>query len=187
MSQFELLKKVVLFFNETSTAYMLTGSIVSSFQGEPRSTHDIDMIIQISIENADRLIQHFPAPDYYIDKETTIKNIEANQLFKLLNTTSGDKIDFYPLPNNEYEIIRFNRKIQEEFNELKVWITTPEDTILSKLRWSKLSNGSQKQFKDALHVYELQKDILDNSYITYWINTLGLVDLFEKVKRDAEI
>ena len=63
MSQFELLKKVVLFFNETSTAYMLTGSIVSSFQGEPRSTHDIDMIIQISIENADRLIQHFPAPD----------------------------------------------------------------------------------------------------------------------------
>jgi len=186
MSQFELLKKVVQFLDETNTEYMLTGSIVSSFQGEPRSTHDIDMIIQLSLENVDRLIRYFPAPEYYIDKETTIKNIQTSQLFKLLNTSTGDKIDFYPLPNNEYEITRFRRKIQEEFNDLKVWITTPEDTILSKLRWCKLSNGSEKQFKDALHVYELQKDILDFSYITLWANTLALTDLFEKLKRDVD-
>jgi hypothetical protein len=115
-----------------------------------------------------------------------IKNIQTSQLFKLLNTTTGDKIDFYPLPSNEYEIIRFHRKIQEEFNDLNVWITTPEDTILSKLRLCKLSNGSEKQFKDALHVYELQKNILDFSYITLWANTLGLTDLFEKLKREVD-
>ena len=48
-----------------------------------------------------------------------------------------------------------------------------------RLLWCKLSNGSEKQFKDALHVYELQKDILDYSYITYWINILGYIDLFD--------
>jgi hypothetical protein len=49
-----------------------------------------------------------------------------------------------------------------------------------------LSNGSEKQFKDALHVYELQKNRLDFSYITLWANTLGLTDLFEKLKRDVD-
>jgi len=35
-------------------------------------------------------------------------------------------------------------------------------------------------------VYELQKDILDISYITLWANTLGLTDLFEKLRRDVD-
>lgn len=50
MSQFKLLKEVITFLNQADTSYMLTGSIVSSFQGEPRSTHDIDMMIQLDKE-----------------------------------------------------------------------------------------------------------------------------------------
>ena len=41
MSQQELLKKVVLTLDQNDIDYMLTGSLVSSMQGEPRLTHDI--------------------------------------------------------------------------------------------------------------------------------------------------
>ncbi len=44
MSQQKLLKKVLSVLNQAGIQYMLTGSIVSSLQGEPRSTHDIDVV-----------------------------------------------------------------------------------------------------------------------------------------------
>jgi hypothetical protein len=44
MSQQELLAKVVGALDQLEIQYMITGSIVSSLQGEPRSTHDIDIV-----------------------------------------------------------------------------------------------------------------------------------------------
>ena len=88
--------------------------------------------------------------------------------------------------NNEYESVRFSRKIPEDINGLKVWITSVEDTIISKLRWCKLSNGSEKQFKDALNVFEVQYEILDFPYIDEWIRKLNLTDLYERLQKERE-
>ena len=45
MLQQQLLKKVVQILNEATIEYFFTGSIVSSLLGEPRSTHDIDIVV----------------------------------------------------------------------------------------------------------------------------------------------
>ena len=42
MPQQELLKLVIARLDEAGIEYMLTGSLASSLQGEPRATHDID-------------------------------------------------------------------------------------------------------------------------------------------------
>ncbi len=47
MSQQELLRKVIQALDQVGIQYMITGSLASSLQGEPRSTHDIDMVIAI--------------------------------------------------------------------------------------------------------------------------------------------
>ncbi len=44
MSQQELLINAVRALENAHIDYMLTGSVVSSLQGEPRSTHDIDKL-----------------------------------------------------------------------------------------------------------------------------------------------
>ena len=49
MSQQSLLKKVIQRLENLGIEYMITGSIVSSLQGEPRSTHDIDVVIAMEI------------------------------------------------------------------------------------------------------------------------------------------
>ena len=186
MSQFELLKEVVRFLTSSDIPYMLTGSIVSSFQGEPRSTHDIDMMILLKKENIPSFIQSFSSPIYYVDEDRVLNAIQFRKMFNLLNTMTGDKVDFYILPENDYEITRFKRKIQENINGMMFWITTPEDTILSKLRWCKLSNNSEKQFKDALRVFEIQYDILDFTYIQEWITELNLGDLYRRLQVERE-
>ena len=82
--------------------------------------------------------------------------------------------------------MRFKRKIQKDINDLQVWITSPEDTIISKLRWCKLSNGNEKQFKDTLNVFEVQYEILDFPYIQIWIEKLGLLHLYERLQSERE-
>ena len=47
MSQQELLRRVIQVLDSAGIEYMVTGSIASSLQGEPRSTHDINIVVAI--------------------------------------------------------------------------------------------------------------------------------------------
>ena len=66
-------------------------------------------------------------------------------------------------------------------------VSTPEDTILSKKKWIKLSGGSQKQFIDALRVYEVQYQNLDINYIVNWASELKVTQIWEKLKSEAQL
>ncbi|NWG14519.1 MAG: hypothetical protein HXY20_13410 [Acidobacteria bacterium] len=55
MSQQESLKTVVRTLEELDIGYMVTGSIASSLQGEPRSTHDIDIVVNLPQKKAHAL------------------------------------------------------------------------------------------------------------------------------------
>ena len=57
MSQQELLKQVVPILTAASIEYMVTGSIASSLQGEPRLTHDIDLVILMPPGAARKLVE----------------------------------------------------------------------------------------------------------------------------------
>ena len=45
MPQQALLKRIVEALDGAGIPYMLTGSLASSLQGEPRASHDIDLVI----------------------------------------------------------------------------------------------------------------------------------------------
>lgn len=81
---------------------------------------------------------------------------------------------------------RFLRKISEEFIGLKMLISSPEDTILAKLRWAKLCGGSEKQFTDALRVYEVQYGKLDIDYLEQWAKKLNVESLWKRLVDEAE-
>jgi len=54
------------------------------------------------------------------------------------------------------------------------------------LKWIKLSGGSQKQFIDALRVYEVQYQTLDVSYIEKWVTELNVIDIWKELKKNAQ-
>ncbi|MBE3573811.1 MAG: hypothetical protein IMW95_12845, partial [Moorella humiferrea] len=85
MSQQELLIKVINTLESTGIEYMLTGSIVSSIQGEPRLTHDIDIMISIPKNAVKDLVAAFPQPDYYLDEQSILNAIEEKGMFNLID------------------------------------------------------------------------------------------------------
>ena len=83
MSQQELLKKIVSALNEADYPFMLTGSIASSIQGEPRLSHDIDIIITGDHRIKSILRDHFGTKDYYFDELTIQEAIASRSMFNL--------------------------------------------------------------------------------------------------------
>jgi len=68
MSQQELLTFVISKLNELSIDFMLTGSHASSLQGEARATHDIDLVADLSINDAQPLINTFQDERFYLSE-----------------------------------------------------------------------------------------------------------------------
>ena len=186
MSQLELLKKTINFLNTSNIEYMLTGSMVSSIQGEPRSTHDIDIIINIKEENINKLFNFFLQPNFYLDKDSIIDAIKNNSMFNLINTKNGDKVDFWIYTDSEFDKSRFNRKYKHKFQDIEISISSPEDTIIAKLNWAKISGGSKKHIIDALRVYEVQSEIINNNYLLYWIKKMKLQKEWKELLKQLE-
>jgi hypothetical protein len=185
MSQQELLKKVVLALEQTGIAYMVTGSLVSSLQGEPRSTHDIDIVINLPRAKVRSLAEAFPPPDYYLDEEALAEAVSGEEMANLIDVSSGDKVDFWMLTDEPFDRSRFARRYKEDILGIRIAVSTPEDTILMKLRWASMSGGSEKQFTDAVRVFEVQYGKLDQAYLREWGMKLGLEQDLEKLKQAA--
>lgn len=186
MSQQELLKLTVETLDGAGIEYMLTGSVVSSLQGEPRSTHDIDIVVAIKRPAAKKLADAFPTPRYHLTKESILDAISHTSMFNLLDTNTGDKVDFWILTDEPFDLSRFKRRCTEEVLGIKLAVSSPEDTILMKLSWAKRSGGSEKQFSDALHVYEVQSAKLDMEYLRRWAKTIGIESLLKQLEEKAE-
>jgi len=187
MSQQELLKKVIRTLNRVGMQYMATGSLVSSLQGEPRASHDIDLVIAIQPFHAQALTAAFPPPEYYLDKESILDAMKDQGMFNLIDVREGDKIDFWILTDEPFDRSRFSRRYIEHVLGMEIQVSSPEDTILAKLRWAKLSGGSEKQLTDALRIYEVQHETIDEDYIRIWTNRLNVRSLWEELKDQAEI
>ncbi len=187
MSQQELLRKVIQALYDARIEYMATGSIVSSLQGEPRSTHDIDMVVAIERVAVKKLIKAFLSPDFYLDENSIIDAIINQGMFNMIDVNEGDKFDFWILTDEPFDRSRFSRKYVEEVMGMQIMVSSPEDTILAKLRWAKLSGGSEKQFTDALRVYEIQFEKLNMDYLYSWAKKIGVEPLLEKLQEEAVI
>ena len=186
MSQQELLKKVIQALDAAQIPYMITGSVASSLQGEPRASHDVDLVVTIEKSKIAALKQSFPSPNYYLDEGSIQEAVKKKDMFNLIDAESGDKVDFWILKAEPFDQSRFFRRYLENFQGVGMYISRPEDTILVKLKWAKLSGGSEKQFTDALRIYEVQAGNLDLDYLKRWADKLNVNDLWQRIRAEAE-
>ena len=186
MSQQELLIRVTDALEQQEISYLLTGSFASSHQGEPRASHDIDLVVALSEANLDLLCSQFPPPKYYVSAAAARDAVRRKSMFNLLDLEEGDKVDFWLLTDSEFDRSRFDRRIQQELWGSNIWLSTPEDTILAKLNWAKRSGGSAKQLGDVRGIFAVQKERLDLTYINEWAARLDVVDLWNQIRHSAD-
>lgn len=181
MSQSELLMIVVDTLDKHGIEYMLTGSVASSLQGEPRFSHDIDFVVLLTPAKIPQLLASFSPSEFYLSEAGIHDALSHRTMFNLLHPTSGNKADFWVLKDTPYDHARWSRRQAWLYHGTNILVPSPEDTILSKLLWSKEYGGSLKQIQDARRVYEVQYSILDAKYIERWVNDLDLQQSWQEL------
>lgn len=185
MSQQELVRRVTGTLDAAGIEYMVTGALVSSLQGEPRTKHDIDIVIAIQESQASKLVEAYPPQEFYLEQDSIIDAIRSRGMFNLIDVKEGEKVDFRVLTDEPFDRSRFSRRYEEEVLGTRLYMSSAEDTILVKLKWAKLAGGSEKQITDALRVFEVQFKNLDMDYLKHWIKELDIEKLWDRLREEA--
>jgi hypothetical protein len=64
VEQLDLLRFAIAAMEKLQIPYMVVGSFASGVYGEPRFTHDIDIVIAPTHQQLDSLCAAFPAEDF---------------------------------------------------------------------------------------------------------------------------
>lgn len=177
MTEKELLADCLRRLNRAGVPYMLTGSMASNYWGIPRTTHDLDFVVQLP-ENAISALAAAFTDDFYLDPEMIRSAFRPPHQFNAIDTRSALKVDFWLLQPNLFEKTMFDRRIRADLFGETAWICTAEDVILHKLHWHKMT-PSERQIGDAAGVVAVQTGALDKDYLRQWARELRVADLLE--------
>jgi hypothetical protein len=175
----EFLRDVVARLERFSIEYMVGGSTASSVYGEPRTTRDVDIVVEVNAASLRRLIESFEPSSVYVD-DAPDEVISAGQMFNVIDLVGGWKIDLVVRKDRPFSEVEFARRQRVEVLGTAVSMATPEDVILSKLEWAAKS-GSSRQLDDARGVVRVQAGRLDLAYLRHWAATLGVGSLLDEV------
>lgn len=88
MDLVSLLKIVKKRLDKTKIPYMLSSGLAVSFWGFPRTTHDIDIVIEAKKEDKDKIVKLFEK-DFYISPKAVQEAIKRRFTFNLSIIKAG--------------------------------------------------------------------------------------------------
>jgi len=154
--------------------YYVTGGLAAIAYGEPRTTTDIDMVLSLPRSSADALTQSLESNGFYVPSTDDIKSGRMDTL-GVTHIESVSRADLIFGGSDEFSQIKFERRILLQVPGGELYFSSPEDVILSKLRWRKQSR-SDKQWRDILGILKVQGNSLDFNYLQQWADTLDVSD-----------
>jgi hypothetical protein len=178
-SELDILRDVSHRLDAASIGYMLTGSLAMNFYAQPRMTRDIDVVVAVRREDAERVVGLFSL-EYYISREAVDQAIVHESLFNVIHNESIIKVDFIVRKQTEYRLNEFNRRQRVRLGDVETWVVSKEDLVISKLYWAKDSR-SEMQLRDVRNLVSTGYDRL---YIERWTAELGLANLWREITHD---
>jgi hypothetical protein len=173
MSNVDVFRRITAALDRAGIAYMLTGSFASVHYGAPRSTQDIDIVIEADADKLKSFAQSLHRDQYYADINTALEALRRESMFNVIDLATGWKIDLILRKSRPFSKEEFGRRHAIDLEGIKVMVASPEDLIIAKLEWAK-AGKSQRQIEDAAAIFRLRGDDLDHVYIERWVAHLQL-------------
>ncbi len=188
MTPLELAADVARRLDRIGIPYVIGGSLAAALVGEPRSTADVDVAVEMSAEMINPLVEDVSA-DFYVPQSAVAAAVKARSSFNLIDRRSALKVDVFVLGDDLLDRRQLERRRSVPLPvepPQSVWVTSSEDVVLRKLRW--FDDGGQvsdRQWRDILGVLRTQAGRLDDDYLERTARQAGLDDLLERARRDA--
>lgn len=142
--------QVAAILERLQIAYVIGGSVASSVLGEPRSTLDLDIMIDTDAEAA-RSLARALRNDFYIDEEDVLDAVRHGSSFNAIHLASSLKVDFFPAEKLGREQIARRQAIVARPDLEPLFFYAAEDLIIRKLLWFRQGGeSSSRQWRDVV-------------------------------------
>lgn len=180
-----VLAEVVAALNRAGIPYKVGGALASVLQGAPRSTLDVDLVAELTVESVHLLVKELGA-GFYAEPEAIAASVRKGRFFNVIHLGLMLKVDIFPLKKTLYDHADFGRRLLvalPDGSSREVWTTTKEDIILRKLMWYE-SGGrvSERQWKDVRALMDVHGPRLDWAYLRQWAAVLNVAALLDRAR-----
>jgi hypothetical protein len=160
----DTLRIVISALDDAGIPHMIAGSMASSYHGEPRATQDIDLVIDpASAEAVHDFGARLDRDRFYVPDVAAA--FAGRETFNVIDTATGWKVGLIVHRDRPYSRTEFARRRAADIDGIPVYIATAEDTVLTKLEWSRLG-ASERQLRDVAAIVRAAGDALDRDYLT---------------------
>jgi hypothetical protein len=177
----KLLVEVTSILDKNRIPYLITGGMAVFVWGRPRFTADIDLVVELSIDKLDVLEKALKSLDEagYVDGDVMREALTRHGEFSFIDGKTGMKVDFWISTGDAFDSSRIKRRVAKKIIGHDVYFSTPEDLILSKLRWWR-DTGSSRHKEDIVSIISISGNDLDREYLDKWAGKLGQKDLLDE-------
>lgn len=175
--------RVIDAIEHVGAPYYVVGSLASIVHGQPRATFDSDLVADLRPTQAGAFVQQL-GPEFYADEVVIADAARSGRHFNVIHVSTGFKVDVYTLSDDPFtreELRRRRRELLQDDPSVEVFVATPEDVVLSKLRWYRDGGEvSDRQWGDVIGVLRVQAARLDRTYMQEWAKHLGVETLLQR-------
>lgn len=186
----DFLRLVLDALNASDVDYMIVGAVSVWAWGEPRTTRDFDLVIHVPLPQMKTLSQELEKRDMLVPLDIILDIYIENRADTPVNAIhlyTGYKAELFllrPEMGDEYAMTAFSRRLKIDLGPPlgEVFVISPEDLILSKLRFFKISH-QPKHPRDIASIVLEQANELDRTYIETWATRLDVLDVWQEILR----
>ncbi len=163
---------------------MVSGSTAAIVYGQPRLTHDVDLIVVLSREHIARLPEVFPPAEFYCPAEEEILLEAAREErghFNIIHHETGFKADVYLAGRDPLHAWGFARTRSLEVDGEPFVVAPPEYVILRKLEYYR-EGGSEKHLRDIRAILDSSSDLICRDELEEQIARLGLQEVWKRAR-----
>lgn len=170
MPEPDLIELFVRPLGELGVRYLVSGSVAAMMYGEPRVTHDVDLIVFLRPDDIPRLPAAFPADAFYLPPAAVIRTESARERFghfNLIHLPSGLKADLYTAGRDPFHAWAFRNVRRYEIGGLSVNLAPPEYIIVRKLEYFR-EGRSEKHLRDIRAMLRVSGPMVDVPSLLEW-------------------
>lgn len=177
---FRLATSIATVLESLGIRYVIGGSVASSMYGEPRSTLDLDIMIEVDEAKVLALVDRLRA-DFYVDDEDALEAVRRHLSFNAIEFSSAVKVDFFVAEDEDFARCQLDRRRGIEVGGTTLYFYAPEDILIRKLLWFRLGNEqSDRQWRDIVGLMTATGTRLDLEYVRRTADELGLGELLKR-------
>jgi hypothetical protein len=165
--------------------YLVVGSFATNVYGIPRSTKDADFVLQLGEQSVGAIANRL-GPAFRLDPQMSFESVTMTKRHVIHIAETTFTIELFHLSDDPHDQERFHRRCTATMLGRPVPLPTPEDVIITKLRWAIQSQRS-KDRDDARDVLAVQGDVLDWDYIHSWCDRHRTRSLLDEIRRSIRL